>query len=394
MVGVDGAVIDERGLNRALLARQRLLERSHAPLGEVVRGVGALQMQYWPALGPALWARVADLAPGEHHRAHETGELVTGTLLRGTIHTVPASDYPAYAVVTANSKAGSWRRTRDTPDPKVADLERALLAEAAEPRPFEHLASFVEAWVDANPGSLGEAEEAYQRQNRWRPFRSLPWFLRAPADGTWGPKTPTHLRAFPTGDSVSVSVSDRATPTADEALATITRRHLGAFGPAAVEDVASWINWNLTPVRRTLEAMAQAGEVVTFVDEAGRALYDLPDAPRPGPDVDAPVRLLPWFDSSLLAHARRWRTRILPERYADVVWARANGQLKPTFLVDGQVAGMWSLTAAKGIATLTLTPLEPVGAITRKTLVAEAEGLVRFCHPDARAHEVRFADDA
>ncbi|MGH9213979.1 MAG: winged helix DNA-binding domain-containing protein [Acidimicrobiales bacterium] len=375
-------LITERELNRALLARQGLVDRMSGSLGEVVTAVGALQMQYWPALGPGLWTRVAGLGPGDHHRAHETGELVTGTLLRGTIHTVPATDYPAYAVTTLGSKLRGWRRTRDVPGPEIVDLERGVLDYTAEPRRPDDLAAFIDDWAVHHPGVLSQAELDYQRTYSWRPWRSTVWLLRVPADGTWGPKTPTLLQSRSPTDA----------PTTGEALDTVARRHLGAFGPAAVEDVAWWIHWNLTPVRRALEQMEDAGELVSFVDDAGRVLYDLPDAPRPGGDVEAPVRLLPWFDSTLLAYAPKRRTRILPDAHKDVVLVKANGQLKPTFLVDGKVAGIWSLTTARGTAAITLTPLEPVARSARKALLAEAEGLARFCHPDAEAPEVRFAD--
>ena len=50
-------------LNRALLARQGLLERLDAPLVEAVEAVGALQAQYWPAPPVALWSRVRGFAP-------------------------------------------------------------------------------------------------------------------------------------------------------------------------------------------------------------------------------------------------------------------------------------------------------------------------------------------
>jgi Winged helix DNA-binding domain len=377
---VGGNLITERELNRALLARQGLLERLSGSLDAAMASIGALQMQYWPALGPALWARVADLDAGAPHQAHATQELVTGTLLRGTIHTVAAADYPAYAVVTGASKLTSWQRNKDEPGPEIADLEQEILDHAAEPRTADELTELTERWVERHPGVLSDAELEYQRTNRWRPWRSTVWLVRAPGDGVWGPRTPTSFRRAPTSERPSV----------DEALTTVIRRHLQAFGPAAAEDVASWIHWKLTPVRRALQHLEETGDLVTMVDEANRVLYDLAVAPRPGADVEAPVRLLPWFDSALLAYAPKHRTRILPDDHSDVVWARANGQLRPTFLVDGMVAGMWSIASARGTATLTLTPLRPLGATTRRALVAEAEGTVRFCQPDAKAYDVRL----
>jgi hypothetical protein len=106
--------------------------------------------------------------------------------------------------------------------------------------------------------------------------------------------------------------------------------------------------------------------------------------------VPAPVRLLPWFDSTLLAYAPKHRARLLPDAHRDRVYVRANLQWLPTFLVDGMVAGTWSIADARREATLALRPLEPVAAGPRAALVEEAERLVRFLRPEARAHHVAF----
>lgn len=376
---MTGNPITERALNRALLARQGLLERMPAPISKVVESIGALQMQYWPALGPALWSRMADCPAGEPYRAHSARELLTGTLLRGTIHTVTAAEYPAYAVVTAASKAGPSWRTKDEPGPERADLQRELLAHAAEPRSADALCAFIESWLAHHPGVLSDAELEYQRTYEWRPLRSTVWLVRTPADGQWGPRTPSSYRAAPVTEGLATA----------DALNTVVRCHLRAFGPAAAEDVASWIGWSLTPVRAALQQM---DDLATFVDEANRVLYDLPDAPRPDVDTEAPVRLLPWFDSTLLAYAPGRRTRILPDAYRDVVYIKANGQLKPTFLVDGTVAGPWSITTTRGAAMLTLQPLLRLATPTRRALLAEAERMIEFCQPDAKAYRVQIVD--
>lgn len=369
----------ERELNRALLARQGLWQRLAAPPGEVVESVGALQMQYWPALRPALWSRIAECSREAIQHALTGGDLLTGTLLRATIHTVTARQYPEYAAVTVASKLSPWR-TKDIPSPEAAaELREALREYAAAPRTLEQLAGFLDAWADRHPRAIPEAEVAYQSQYKWRPFCTTAGLLRVPADGQWSTKTPNAFQTAPIARS----------PSPEQALDTVIRAHLRAFGPAAAEDVASWIFWNITPVREALRTMT---DLVTFTDEAGRTLYDLPDAPRPDPDSEVPVRLLPWFDSVLLAYAPKRRTRILPEAYRDIVYVKANGQLKPTFLVDGWVAGMWAVGSQQRVATLTLTPLRPLDQPTRKALVAEAEQLIEFLQPEARSHTVAWAD--
>ena len=120
-------------------------------------------------------------------------------------------------------------------------------------------------------------------------------------------------------------------------------------------------------------------------------LYDLPDAPRPDPETPAPPRLLAAFDSVLLAYASKRRKRILPDAHRDAVYERRNLQIRPSYLVDGLVAGTWSTEVKRREATLTLRPLERLARATRTALVDEAERLVRDLQPQAKAHKVVVA---
>jgi hypothetical protein len=363
-------------LNRALLARQGLLDRLDVPLVEAVEAVGALQAQQWSALPVALWSRVRGFAAEDLHAALERGDVVAGTLLRATLHLVSAREHPAYAAVVAAAGGDDWRRTDAEPGPEVSDLRAGLLAYAREaPRSGAEIATFIEDWVAGHPDAIDPAELERQRKYGWRPFLRWSAFVRAPADGRWGSKAPAALRAAP-------GAADP--PDAGEALAAVIHRHLRAFGPAAADDVAGWIGWRTPPVRDALERL----ELARFDDEDGRPLYDLPGAPLPDPETPAPPRLLAAFDSALLAYAVKRRARILPEAHRDAVYERANLRIRPTFLVDGLVAGTWSSELRRREATVTLRPLERLTRATRTALVAEAEALARAVYPEARGHGV------
>jgi hypothetical protein len=368
-------------LNRALLARQGLLERLDVPLVDAVEAVGALQAQYWPAPPAALWSRVAGFEPADLYAALRDGELVTGTLLRATLHLVSAREHPAYAAVAAEAAGHHWRRTDDEPGAEVGQLLTKLRSYASRtPRSGEEIGVFVEEWLADHPKALSPAERDRQRELKWRPFQRWSALVRAPADGAWGAKAPSALLAAP---------RPRGAPKGDKALDEVVRRHLRAFGPAGPEDVAGWIGWRTPPVREAFERLG--GDLERFEDEDGRALYDLPDAPRPDPETPAPPRLLAAFDSVLLAYAAKRRARILPDRHRDAVYERRNLQIRPSYLVDGLVAGTWSIEVKRREATLTLRPLERLARATRSALVEEAEGLARALQPQAKGHAVLVA---
>jgi len=371
------SALSVRALNRALLARQGLLERWALPPVEVVERIGAIQAQYWPAVAVALWSRSRDLRAGDLYRELEARRLLLGTLLRGTLHVVGATDHPLYAAVVRASAAGAWRRTDAEPPAEVDTLRADLAGYAASPRTVEELAAFVEAWIERHRPPLAAAEVAFQRAYRWRPLLASCALVRDPAGGRWdGARPPAGLVAAPEPACASV----------EEALDAVVRRHLRAFGPASADDVAGWIGWQTPPVRAALERLGTG--LARFEDDGGRSLYDLPDSPRPDPEVPAPIRLLPWFDSVLLAYAPRHRARVLPEAYRDRVYVRANLQWLPTFLVDGLVAGTWSVEVARREATLTLRSFAALPRPTRAELTGEAERLVRFLRPAAAAHRV------
>ena len=368
-------------LNRALLARQGLLERLELPLVDAVEAVGALQAQYWPAPPAALWSRVEGFEPEALYAALRDGELVTGTLLRATLHLVSAREHPAYAAVAAEAAGHHWRRTDDEPGAEIGQVLTGLRTYASRTaRSGEEIGAFVEEWVAEHPKALSKAELKRQRELKWRPFQRWSALVRAPADGAWGAKAPGALLAAP---------RPRGALKGDKALDEVVRRHLRAYGPAGPDDVAGWIGWRTPPVREAFERLG--GDLERLEDEEGRGLYDLPDAPRPDPETPAPPRLLAAFDSVLLAYAAKRRGRILPDRHRDAVYERRNLQIRPSYLVDGLVAGTWSIEVKRREATLTLRPLERLARATRGALVGEAERLVRALQPQAKGHAVVVA---
>jgi hypothetical protein len=372
--------LPDRALNRALLARQGLLERFDSAVVDVVEAIGAMQGQAWSALPVGLWSRMRSFVPADLYAALESGDLRWGIGLRGTLHLVSAREHPAYAVVAHGATAG-WARVLEQTSDGMDALRAALLSYAGpQSRTNEQIRDFAELWVGDHPQAIDAAEVEAQRALNWRPIYRWSALTRVPNGGAWGTKPPPdHL-------AVAIPPTSRLAPSTGSALADVARAHLRAFGPAAVEDIASWTGTPTPPLRELVQRLG--GELVSFADDHGRTLYDLPDAPRPDPETPAPARLLGAFDSTLLAYASKRRERILPDGLKDIVYQKGNLQIRPSFLVDGLVAGTWSAEVRRREATLTIRPVGRLTKAAGKELTAEGEGLLAALHPTARAHHV------
>ena len=198
-----------------------------------------------------------------------------------------------------------------------ADLERAGRALVdAEPRTMRELGSLLhERWpaCDADALAMG--------------VRELVPLVQVPPRGLW------HRGGVPTLAAAETWLKGVAQD--QLSMAGLVRRYLAAYGPATVLDAQAFTG--LTGLRDVFAQLRP--ELVTFRDESGGELFDLPDAPRPAARTRVPPRFLPEFDNILLSHARR--ERILPEGTMSLL-ALGNG-LRPAFLVDGFVAGTWRL---------------------------------------------------
>lgn len=294
----------------------------------MVAAIGPLQAQSWAAPPVGIWARTGrrpDLAGPLAAR-----ELVYGFLLRGTLHLAAGAQHPSYAAVVEAAGSTPWFRSQAAPPPEMDDLRHQLLEFAARPQAAPQLIEFIEGWLETRRPPLDPAELALQRRHGWRPLLRWAALARAPEDGRWGSRPPLAQVAAPTPP-------DRW-PKPEAALEDVIRWHLRAFGPAAADDVAAWIGWKSPPVRAAMDRLG----LERLEDERGRPLYDVPGAPRPDPETEAPPRLLPAFDNVILAYAPGNRARILPDQYRDRLYQRANLQWLPAILVDGMVAGTWS----------------------------------------------------
>ena len=273
-------VLTTRELNRALLARQLLLERVRLPIPRVLERIGGIQNQYAPNGYIRLWSSIEGFERDDLTRALARRSVIQGTLMRETIHLVSRRDYPLFAAGIRRS-GQEWRLRVDkrTDDREVAAAARQLA---------RHL------------------------RGRTISRKELGAFPAASGTGsTWS----ACLRAAPGSSAARTrtgSPSEWVGPleaSEDDGIEHLARRYLGAFGPAAPKDISSW---SKIPPKR-LAPVLERMQLRRFRDEAGKELLDLPRAPLPDPETPAPVRFLPTWDATLLVHARR--TLILPEAY-------------------------------------------------------------------------------
>ena len=329
-------------LNRALLTRQLLLARVQLPLQRVLEKIGGIQNQYAPNGYIRLWASVEGFERDDLTRALERRSVIQGSLMRETIHLVSRRDYPLFAAGIRRSNQ-EWRLRVDTraDDREVAAAARKL---ARHLRGRTISRKELEAFVGGTTGV-----------GHWVDL------VRVPPCGTWEQRG-AHTYGLASEWVGSLEAAE------DEGIEHLARRYLGAFGPAAAKEVASWSR--IAPKR--LAPVLERMRLRRFRDESGTELLDLPRAPLPDPETPAPVRFLPTWDATLLVHARR--ALILPEAYRERIFHVKAPHSFPTFLVDGQVAGTWRYEDGR-------VRLQPFGRLprgTRAELEDEAERLAAF----------------
>jgi hypothetical protein len=330
--------LTERQLNRAVLARQLLLDRSTLPLPAALEQVAGIQAQYAPAMYVGLWSRLADFTRDALTRALEERTVIQATLMRSTIHLVSPRDYWPFAIAVREARRESWLRS-------VRDQT---------PRGMASAARTVAKRLGDGPATRRELEELVGK-DRARGVGLWHDLVRVPPSGTW-----ERRRADLYGDAAAWLAPEPVEPAA--AIEQLVRSYLRAFGPATRHDVASFTGLKLTALKPALAQM----------EALDGGLLDLPDAPRPDPDTPAPVRFLPVWDATLLVHARR--TGVLPEDLRPRVFSIRRPHGTATFLVDGAVAGEWRHEDGQ----ITLDPWIKLDRATRTALDEEAQRLAAF----------------
>ncbi|MBL1075573.1 AlkZ family DNA glycosylase [Nocardia sp. 2] len=361
--------LSNRVLNRTLLARQHLLERSDLTVAQLCDHLIGLQAQDMLPPFIALWSRVRDFDPAVVSAGLEDRSLVRITLMRGTIHLVTPPDalriaphiQPELEKVPFRKGFNYGAMVGLDPDEVRAHGESVLGDAPMSAADLREQAA--KLYPDRDPGAVLQT---------W--LYQLP-VLQTPPRGRWRDSSrPVWSRVEPWLGAPL----DPGYP-----LEELLLRYLRAFGPATTMDMQTWSK--MTGMK---PAVAKLGDRVrTYTDERGRTLYDAADAELADPDLPAPVRLLGWYDNAVLSHQDR--SRILGDDAPPPL--RAFATAVAPILLDGFLSGLYKVFTTRDTARLRISPSTKWTAADRAAVEAESHALLAFLEPGLD-HSVEILD--
>lgn len=381
-----------RELNRALLARQYLLQPADLTALELIERLVGLQAQNFTAPYFGIWTRLKSVTTEQISQLIESRQAVRIAMMRSTVHLVSAADCLALRGLLdpASGKAltpgsGYGRALAGVDRAELSAVARAAVSEG--PMLMTDLAALL---LERFPGVPRDALLFAARAD-------LP-LVQTPPRGLWGRsgqltvttadrwlgRSPDPIDPDPIDPDPTEPVGAGSVGAADgrpAAAARLIRRYLAAFGPAGVQDVQTWSG--LTRLGEVVDAMRP--ELAVFTGPNGSELFDLPDAARPDPDTPAPARLVPEFDNLLLSHADR--SRVIDPSHRPKVFS-VNGIISGTVLLDGFVRAVWKYRRVGKKAEIEVEPLARIGVRDRARVEREALRALDFA---GSAGAVRWA---
>ena len=329
--------LTERQLNRALLARQLLLDRGEVSLPEALEQIGGIQAQYAPAMYVGLWSRVEGLgAPTSRARSRSGPSSRRRSCARRSISFAPR-DYWPLAVAVRDARRDSWLRNVDVSARQMAAAARTVAARLAD-----------------GPATRRELEELVGKE-RARGVGLWHDMVRVPPSGTW-----ERRRADLYGDAADWLAPEPIEPA--EAIAHLVRSYLRGFGPATRHDVASFTGLKLTALKPALAEMEDSA-AGCWTSRARR-----------GRTRTRRRRCASCRSGTRRCSSTHAAPACSPRTSVPACSASRGPTRTPTFLVDGAVAGEWRYEDGR----VALDPWTKLDRATRRALDDEAERLAAF----------------
>ena len=146
---------------------------------------------------------------------------------------------------------------------------------------------------------------------------------------------------------------------AGAARVELARLYFEAFGPATLDDFAWWSGFTKT------NAKSIFAELLNGDAPANTELIDAPDPPPDRSHAGEPLRLLPPWDTYLVAY--KDRSRYVTDEQLPWVYDK-RGNAAPVILHEGRVAGLWQFDGED----VRVAWLPGVKAPSKKAVAAEA----------------------
>lgn len=354
-----------RQLNRTLLSRQLLLERSPLDSLAAIERVLALQSQIPNPPYIGLWTRLQHFQKADLTALLENRQLVRAPWIRSTLHLISADDHQRFQAVI---------------QPALLRSLRSFFGPRANGLDIQRLIAIAKPFLEAEEPAIGALREHLQAHLPERDKQAMAYAVRSalplvqiPPSGTWG-----------YGTRATYTTAERwLGPPHPADLGALFRRYLAAFGPAGVMDFQTWAG--LTSLKAKLAP--SLNDLREYRDENNKPLYDLPQMTLEPPDAPAPIRFLPEYDNILIAH--RDRRRILPEAHRKKVFVSA-GRVLGSLLIDGFVSAIWKTRCDRSRATMQVSLFQTASDDSLAEIEAEGLALLRFVEDDAQTFHIEF----
>lgn len=343
--------------------------------------LGAQAQQLYPALlGLSMRTKGRPTAAAVQAQLTDAPRSLVRTWgQRDTLFVYAPDDWPL--VVAARRH---WAQSgRAGPTPTAAAVAKALAKVQALDRPAmrsDLLGIAPKSFVDALRERAEEAKMDVQRLAAGRLIQRLAWLGETSIADIGGRERSYAARADWFGDLEWTAPSDPEPSAATEAAArALALRYFAVHGPATAQDVGHFFGARQSEVRQWLADLAPALTPVRCGDREGllarSADVDLLRKPAPGTATAWPLRLLPQWESLLMAHAdKSWTVPIESERKQ--IWRKA-AVVAPVVFARGQAVATWSMKRTKTRLDITVEPLSSwrkshAAAVKREALAVAA----------------------
>jgi hypothetical protein len=339
------------------LRRHHLLDRTAKNLVTICRDVCGVQAQIMSAAQLQFWARNPAITPeGVHDALFKTRSLVKTTLMRQTLHLVPADDFLLYiaAQKTTRTRTVLVRMAKFKITREVAEGLSQMILDVLKTGPA--------------PRTAITAAVLPKASRRIRAWMAESWsMVRLPVAGgqiCYGPGEGNQVTFIRTDQWLP-----RSRPVAErEAQLTLFRRYLRAYGPATLKDFVHWSGLSPIEVRELLPVLQNE-----LAETASGLLLreDIPVIQGAVPHEHS-VHLLPYFDVYLLAHSTK--EHFLDRKHYKRVY-RNQGWISPVVLINGEIAGVWSYQISRRQIDVAIELFKPATKKVRAQIEGRAHAL-------------------